>query len=104
MRIIIAIIIILFVAFAVIGNRDSNRSKSTKQEKNDVTSLGERVATENKIQGHDGINLNPEERDITQLAPPDRRRTPEGLIGKSIDDKKDGSEKVQSDLKGVKAF
>ena len=64
-----------------------------------------KIKSVHKIEGHDGTNLNREEIDITQMAPPDRRRTVEGLTGRSINEKINTDlDSDHTDLKGRKLF
>ena len=72
---------------------------------NDGINRNVKIKSVHKIEGHDGTNLNREKIDITQMAPPDKRRTVEGLTGRSIKDKKNtGSDTEHTDLKGRKLF
>ena len=64
-----------------------------------------KIKSVHKIKGHDGTNLNKDKIDITQMAPPDRRRTVEGLTGRSINEKINTDlDSDHTDLKGRKLF
>jgi len=96
MHAVITTIVLMMLALTFGGCRKNS---------NDEINQNIKIKGVHKIEGHDGTNLNREKIDITQMAPPDKRRTVEGLTGRSIKDKKNtGSDTEHTDLKGRKLF